>query len=245
VDGMTPQPIVAIRRYGRGEVIYLGFNESWRLRRKYGELYYRQFWGQMIHRLGLSHALGSQKRFVVRTDRQRYQPDDKVLVSVEAYNANYEPLTADELPEHTLSAELIAPAGTGEGKRTQLFAIPQFREGVFETRLGVVVPGEHRISVKDPVTGEHNEVFFQVADVSVERRSAVRNTSLAREIAQATGGQSYDLANVSDLLQDFQPQPKTETSIRVIALWDNWLAFGVVLFLMLGEWLLRKLANLP
>src|SRR5262245_58722670 len=33
VDGMTPQPVVAIRRYGRGEVIYLGFNESWRLRR--------------------------------------------------------------------------------------------------------------------------------------------------------------------------------------------------------------------
>jgi len=101
-------------------VIYLGFNESWRLRRKYGELYYRQFWGQMIHRLGLSHALGSQKRFVVRTDRQKYQPDDKVLLSVEAYNANYEPLTEEDVPNRTLSAELTSPGGATEGRRTQV-----------------------------------------------------------------------------------------------------------------------------
>jgi hypothetical protein len=245
VDGMTPQPLIAIRRFGSGEVIYLGFNESWRLRRKFGELYYRQFWGQMIHRLGLSHALGSQKRFVVRTDRQKYQPDDKVLLSVEAYNANYEPLTEEDVPSRTLSAELTSPGGAAEGKRTQAVALPQFREGVFETRLNVSVPGEHRIVVKDPVTGELSEVYFQVADVSVERRSAVRNTPLAREIAQTTGGQSYDLTNVSDLLKDFHPQPKTETSIKILTLWDNWLAFGLVILLMLVEWLTRKLSNLP
>jgi hypothetical protein len=245
IDATTRQPVIAIRRYGRGEVIYFGFNETWRLRRKYGELYYRQLWGQMIHRLGLSHALGSQKRFVARTDRQQYQPDDKVLVSVEAYNANYEPLSADDLPDHALSGELTTPGGTAESKRTQPFSIPLFREGVFETRLSAVVPGEHRITVLDPVTGEHSQIFFQVANVSVERRNAVRNSALARELALATGGQSYDLTNVSNLLNDFQPKPKPETSIKVIALWDNWLAFGIVIALMLGEWLARKLMNLP
>ncbi|HUY35933.1 MAG TPA: hypothetical protein VMV69_24550 [Pirellulales bacterium] len=54
-DGRTPQPLIAVRHYGNGEVVYLGFNETWRLRRKFGERYYRQFWGQMIHRLGVSH----------------------------------------------------------------------------------------------------------------------------------------------------------------------------------------------
>ena len=42
----------------------------------------------MIHRLGLSHALGSQKRFVVRADRQQYQPDQKALITVEAFDGN-------------------------------------------------------------------------------------------------------------------------------------------------------------
>src|SRR5262249_48194011 len=63
-DGQTPQPLVAIRKYGKGEVVYLGFNEMWRLRRRYGEKYYRQFWSQLIYRLGMSHALGAEKRFV-------------------------------------------------------------------------------------------------------------------------------------------------------------------------------------
>jgi len=57
-DGKSKQPLIAIRPYGRGEVVYVGFNELWRLRRLHGEEYYRQFWGQLIHRLGLSHALG-------------------------------------------------------------------------------------------------------------------------------------------------------------------------------------------
>jgi hypothetical protein len=244
VDGTTRQPIIAIRRYGRGEVVYIAFNETWRMRRKYGELYYRQFWGQMIHRLGLSHALGSQKRFVVRTDRQQYQPDDKVLVSVEAYNSNYEPLTAEDLPNHALSAELTTPGAATDEKRTQAISIPQFREGVFETRLNAVVPGEHKIVVKDPVTSEEAIVYFKVANVSVERRSAVRNSTLAREIALATGGQNYDLTNVSNLLQDFQPKPRHESSIIIRPLWNNWFAFGIVIFLMVGEWLIRKFMNL-
>ena len=112
IDGKTHQPLVAIRRYGRGEVVYLAFDETWRLRRKYGESYYRQFWGQMIHRLGLSHALGSQKRFVVRTDRQQYQSNDNVLLTVEAYDENFEPLVAEKLPDHKIWGELLLPSRT-------------------------------------------------------------------------------------------------------------------------------------
>lgn len=245
IDGKTPQPVIAVRRYGRGEVIYIGFNETWRLRRKYGELYYRQFWGQMIHRLGLSHALGSQKRFVVRTDRQQYQADDKVLLTVEAYDANFELLTDENLPQHKLTAELTLPGNAADVKQTQEISIPQFREGVFEARIPVLQGGEHRVSVHDPITGEHVDVFFQVTNVSVERRSAVRNVGLQREIAAATGGQTYDLGNVGAFLQDFKPPQLSETSVQVLSLWNTWLSFGLVVALMLGEWLVRKLVSLP
>ena len=68
VDGKQKQPLIAVRPYGRGEVIYLGFNETWRLRRMYGERYYRQFWGQMIQRLALEPRAG-QPEAVRRADR--------------------------------------------------------------------------------------------------------------------------------------------------------------------------------
>ncbi len=241
VDGRSPQPIVAIRRYGRGEVVYVAFNETWRLRRKYGEQYYRQFWGQMIHRLGLSHALGGQKRFVVRTDRRQYQPDDEVLVSVEAYNANFEPLSDEDIPDRKLEAELVLPGASGDGGReARPFTVPQFREGVFEARVPVLQPGEHRLKVKDPVTGEEVETFFQVASLSLERRTAVRNIDLQRELASTTGGRSYELVDVRKFLEEFRAEPRSETSVRIRPIWNTWLAFGVVVALLLAEWLMRK-----
>ena len=90
-------------------MVYLGFNETWRLRRRYGEKYYRQFWSQLIYRLGMSHALGADKRFVVRIDQQQYRAEDKVTLTVEAYDENYEPLGDETLPERGLVAELTVP----------------------------------------------------------------------------------------------------------------------------------------
>ena len=244
-DGKTKMPLIAVRRYGRGEVVYVGFNETWRLRRRYGELYYRQFWGQMIHRLGLSHALGSQKRFVARTDRPQYQPDDKVVLTVEAYDANFEPLGEEDLPERKLSGEVIFPGqGPEGGRNSQRLSIPQLRDGVFEARIPVLEPGEHQITVKDPVTGENSEVFFQVSRLSLERRSGVRNTSLQQELASATGGRAYDLSTADKLLEDFHPVPRTETTMQVRPLWNTWACFFAVVLLMLAEWLLRKMSNL-
>jgi hypothetical protein len=245
VDLKSHQPLIAIRRYGKGEVVYIGFNETWRLRRKYGEQYYRQFWGQMIHRLGLSHALGSQKRFIVRTDRQQYQADDKVVLTVEAYDANFEPLNEETFPQKKLSAEIIRPGRAADGgENVQPLSIAQLREGIFEARVPVFDGGEYRVRVTDPITKERSEVYFNVTSLSAERRSAVRNVSLQQQLASATGGKAYTLETVSQFAQDFQPAPKTETAIKVKQIWNNWIAFGIVVCLMLGEWLCRKLVNL-
>ena len=60
----------------------------------------------------MSHALGAEKRFVVRLDQQQYRTEDKVTLTVEAYDANYEPLDDKELPQRGLAAELIVPGKT-------------------------------------------------------------------------------------------------------------------------------------
>ena len=245
VDGKTPQPLVAIRKYGRGEVVYIGFNEMWRLRRKHGERHYRQFWAQMIHRLGLSHALGSQKRFVVRTDRQQYQADDKVLLSVEAYDKDFERLSEDDVPDKTLQAEFVRPGRGSDGtSNVSNLAIAQTKLGLFEAQIPVFEPGEYRVKVSDPVTSEISEVNFRVASVSVERRSAVRNFSEQQRIAIETGGKSYELDTVGSLLKDFDPPRLTETTVEIEPLWSSWLWFGAVVLLMLGEWFARKIVNL-
>jgi len=246
VDGKTRQPLIAVRPFERGEVVYVGFNETWRLRRKHGERYYRQFWGQMIHRLGLSHALGSQKRFVLRTDRRSYRAEDQVLLTVEAYDADYNPLAEDDLSGSELEAELILPVEAGsEGDNVQPLSVALLRKGVFETRFPVYAVGEHRIRVKDPITEKPVEMTFQVTGVAVERQNAVRNVTLQEQVAAAMpGGKSYDLTNVSDLAGQIDLTPRTERTIEIITLWHTWACFGCLVFLLLVEWFLRKWVNL-
>jgi hypothetical protein len=245
VDGKQKQPLIAVRPYGRGEVIYLGFDETWRLRRLYGERYYRQFWGQMIQRLALNHALGSQKRFVVQTDRRHYQPDEPVIVTVEAYNADFVPLAESDLPSHKLQGELWLPGEAGQPRHgIQRLTLTQTKKGVFETRFTVFTPGEHRVRVTDPISNNPVEWTFQVTGTPVERQRAVRNVALQDELAASTGGKSCDLKNAWDVLDQLQPAAKTETSVAVISLASTWLSFVLVAGLLLGEWLIRKSENL-
>lgn len=246
VDGKTRQPIIAIHTVGNGEVVYVGLNETWRLRRMYGEKYYRQFWGQMIHRLGLSHELGGQKRFVVRTDRQRYQADEEVVLSVEAYDADYQPLKEADLPGRKLAGELILPVeGSGSGGAAQPLALTMVRDGLYEARFPVYAGGEYRARVHDPITDKPVDTVFQVAAVSVERQSAVRNVALQDALARLeAGGKSYDLASAVRLADELRLEAKTETTVEVIPLWNTWLLFVAVVGALLGEWLLRKWVNL-
>ncbi|MBL7221543.1 MAG: hypothetical protein ISS69_15635 [Phycisphaerae bacterium] len=243
VDAKTPQPLIAVRRYGKGEVVYFAFNETWRLRRLYGEKYYSQLWGQLIYRMGLSRALGSQKRFRVETDRDVYQAGQKVRVTVEAHNRNYEPLN---LESGSLSARLLAQQTSGESKTAQtLISIPLSRDKViYETSVPVFASGLHRLLVKDPVTLDEVEATFKVSPTTAEGRSAVRDLAMQRALAENTGGKSYELHEVATLADDIRDRSVEEYSNRRLPLWNTWLVLVVGLVLMLGEWLTRKLMNL-
>ena len=246
-DGRTPQPLIAIRQFTRGQVVYVGFNETWRLRRMFGEDRYRAFWGQLIHRLGLSHELGSQKRFVVRTDRRRYRPEEDVLLTVEAYNAEFQALAEKDLPDHKLKAELILPEkAAATADNVQPISVTQLREGVFETRFPVFASGEHRVRVLDPIADKWVETTFNVANLSVERQSATRNVDLQAQLADVRpGGHSYDLTNAAKLVDDIKLAPRELHEPKTLPLWSTRLAFFVVVLVLLGEWFVRKLVNLP
>ncbi len=244
LDGKTPQPLIAIRKYGNGEVVYLGFNETWRLRRMYGERYYRQFWSQLIHRLGMSHALGAEKRFVVRTDRRQYRAEETATLTIEAFDENFEPLGGDDdSARASLTATLTLPDDAA-GETTRPITIPLLRSGVYETRIPLYASGDYMVRVEDPVAQKSSEVRFEVTSVSAERRRATRDAALQQELARATGGRSYDLATVSHLADDLKAEPVVETITRNHPLWSTPLWFAALVSLMLGEWWLRKIVRL-
>jgi hypothetical protein len=243
-----PQPIIATRTYGRknGQVVYLGFNETWRLRRKYGEKYYQQFWGQLIHQLGFSHELGNDKRFIVKVDNDelKYFAGDRVTLSVEAYDEEFKPLDADRTTR--LEYRLTRPSrSSATGEVTEELSIPLLHAGRYETQFQVFVDGPYRVSVKDPITGMWRPpITLAVSGRSPERRNAVRNVAVQNQLARATNGKAYDLTTVDQLPGDIAGLSKAERIVEVHKLWTTWPCFALVVSLMLGEWLGRKRLNL-
>lgn len=245
VDGNTKQPLIAIRKYGRGEVVWIAFNELWRLRRLRGEEYYRQFWGQLIHRLGLSHALGHHKRFVVQTDKTEYRLNDQATITIEAYDDDFQPLDESKLPQGRLAAELALPSQSAVTERIDRpIFIPQRKPGQFETQISLTMLGQYQIRITDPISKERTEVSIDVVDRSIERQTPDRNELLQRNLAIETGGQSHDLLSFDRFPDEFVPTPTSEASIELTPLWNNTLVFGIVLLLMTCEWVGRKMLNL-
>ena len=211
----------------------------------------------MIHRLGLSHALGNQKRFVVRTDRRAYRAGDRAVVTVEAYDKNYEPLTVAKLSQPHLAGELILPgasdvnAATPAGDLRRPLRLSPLREGVFETEFEVQEAGEYVVRVLDPLADEQIDVSFRVTNLSAERRSAVRDVALQLELANLPSerygvtGKAYETSEVGRMVEEIFVPDETESFPERIALWNTWFAFWLIIGLMLVEWLLRKWVHLP
>lgn len=242
-DDRTPQPLIAIRKYGKGEVVYIAFNELWRFRRQFGERYYRQFWSQLIYRLGMSHALGPDKRFVARIDKQQYRSGEKVALTVEAYDENYEPLGEGSVASRGLTAELSLPADGGA--KTQPWNVPLSRRAHFETTIPVEAAGSYSLRIKDPIADRTVELRFEVTGLSAERQRVVRDEKLQTALAEATGGRTYDLATINRLPDELNLRPQQRRVERTISLWTTPLWFGLVIMLMLGEWSARKWVRLP
>ncbi|QDU98180.1 hypothetical protein [Lignipirellula cremea] len=243
-DGVTPQPLIAVRQYGLGEVVYVAYDEMWRLRRRYGDKYYTRFWGQLINRLAISHALGTDKRFELVADRTNYRVDDKAVVLIRAYDENYEPLSEEKLAAGFLTGTLTMAGPAGSAGVSRDVEIPLLRSGEFEIRLPLDLPGEYVLRVKDPFTDEPKELRFEVSNSSAERRSSIRNQRLQNDLAQASNGRAYTLSNVSQLADDLHIEPEVETVSRSRPLWATPLWFIALAMLMLGEWLFRKLMHL-
>lgn len=239
VDGSSPQPIVAVRRYGKGEVIYIGFNEMWRLRRIYGEEHYRRFWGQLMYRLGLSHALGSQKRFKVATDRDQFQVGNQVSIQIEAYDDEFRPLR-----EKSIVGRLIAPNAQGDQTETTVTFLPTDVPAEYEATLSLFVEGTNRLVVKDPVSQDETEIVLDVEPRSVERRSVIRDIKIQQELAAQTGGRSLELDQFSELSRDIQHTPVVDRAYKHVPLWNSWLVLILALALFLSEWVFRKIADL-
>jgi len=239
--------LVVTQRFGRGRVVMLNFDSTWRFRYGVGDTYHHKFWGQML-RWGTGENLRSGGEFVrLGTDRLSYSPNQPIQVTAKVLDRNRQPITGG-----AVSVSLYK--GTERLQRRPM----TYREGsngIFEGNLDPLSePGDYRLVLEgDSVDRARNESGLD----SVETELIVSNTRAAAEYAeltadhdylaqtaQLTGGAMASIDDAHSLINYFGAAREVLKERDDLKLWDKWPLILLFAGLVTTEWVLRRQGGL-
>ena len=238
------QPLLVAGRYGAGNVLFFGFNGTWRWRRVGTRAqYFDRFWIQVVQFLVESRSLQGSRRGIIDADRKEYEMGDRVTLTARALNEQFEPLQVT-----ALNARVHQDQGSVQS--IPLKPLPG-QAGEYEASFVAQALGNFQASLELPGTDPNNSqettsTAFRVKPPSVESRSSWLNEKLLREIADASGGQYASLAELDTLIEQIPlKESTTEYASPPEPVWNlsqrlRYLAFLIPFVLLSVEWIIRK-----
>jgi hypothetical protein len=242
-DG-KPMPLLAGHYYGKGYVLFLGFDETWRWRFNEADKYFGRFWSQAVYVAGVPRTVGTKltQLSMNTTDPVQGRTGE---VYARLFTKDFQPVTSDEVEarlikldadpnerDSNVPVKLIAIRGTDNKPTGEYVAtLPFNRTG----RFGLKV---------DPNNGNPASLEYRVS-LPPEHELAPGGMAEGdlRRIAEATGGGFYREEDLYKMPGQVKTQ-MTPYSIRTeYLLWNRWALF-VLIGLLTLEWVVRKFNGL-
>jgi len=234
--------LVVAQRVGRGKVLGLAFDRTWRLRYRTGDVLHHRFWGQVM-RWGLGERLrAGQEHFRAGTDRLVYGPEDPVTVMARVLGddfAGVEDAQLEAVLRNSEGRELtrtrLAPRAESNGFYEAVVP-PQGRAGACTlevVRLDTVA--RERVETSFLVTASRRPI--EMGDVRPER-------AVLEALAKGTGGKVVAPDAVRTLAEAFGEGRRVVQERREYTLWNNPYVLILLAILLTLEWLLRKKGGL-
>jgi len=234
-------PLFAVREYGRGKVMLVSTDSTWRWR--LGAAldwrtadFYGRFWTRAVEYLTGSLEL-SKVKFAPLPDRLPAR--EPAVFSLRVFDENFQPAAEDAT---ALSVLWTAPGGQAREVSPRLIG-----PGSYSVELTGLAPGWHRLRALARLRGKpwgEDEVRFAWAKAPP---AAPMDLRWLRHAAQATGGSFTELSGLEarallDKLPPVARQSEVTSRRRPTAsLW--WLA--AALALLLSEWAWRRWRGQP
>jgi hypothetical protein len=228
-------PVLAVGTAGRGRVLALGVDTSWRwgmttAGRTGDASSYERFWDRTLRWLARDPALDASR---VATDAERYGPEAPMRVEVLLRDGGYAPER-----ERGLRLEVVDEAGAaleGAELRTD-------QEGKVEVTLTTPPePGGYRVVAR--VEGEapaRCEIGFVVEAGGDELADVRPHPELLRALSEATRGQFVGDADEAPELSSFDTTRTRVLGTTERAPFGAWWAFALALLGFGAEWVLRR-----
>jgi hypothetical protein len=238
--------LMLMHQVGSGDVIYLGFNRSWRLRYRVGDRYHHKFWGQIL-RWATSDKLPFGSDYArIGTDQARYLPEQTVRVRAKLVDEEYEPIVSKRVHVRIYSGEDLVARKKMEYVKDSA--------GLYESTLGPFTNGRYRVELRAPavnsVLGKEaltNTVsYFAIEEgLDTERVEFSADRGLLTRLASMTRGLAIEPPDSDKILDKLGPAVIDHTEREQYELWSSWPWVFLITLTAASEWLLRKKQRLP
>lgn len=231
-------PVIAQHTYGQGQVMYFGFDETYRWRSKVGQEYYTRIWNQVIQSFSLERQLGASTRSQLKSDKAVYYAGDKVIISGKVLGEDFRPVL-DPSVRGTLQRRQTLE-GNPEESALNLASIPD-QPGSYEVEFEVKQAGFYSYStILDPKAA----VKFEVVDPQIEMGETAMNEATLKNMANLSNGvfmREEDLDKLPDLVSSRSSTLPTYKKLELY--YSPWWIVALITFIAL-EWLLRRVWQL-
>lgn len=233
-DRRQSYPALVLHSYGRGSVLFIGFDSTWRWRREFGNRYFRPFWGRVVQFIGLPHLLNEAEQSAILPETENCTAGEKLRIRARVFDRDFKPVD-----QETVTVTV------SDGDQTHHIQLERTenRSGMYQ---GEFVPDSAgRMTLSLPEEFNALPVEVRVIKSGSEWLDPRGNDETLKQIAAATGGRFIE--NVDELpalMDEIVEERKREVIDRTVSLWDKWMLLLALLALLTVEWTLRKFYSL-
>lgn len=232
-------PLIVHQFYGLGQVVWLASDSTWRWRFRTGDQFHHRFWGQLA-RWAATSKLSAGNQFVQFGPlKAQYSPSEEV-----EFQARWAARQDQTAQPKTAVAEIRQ--GDNVVSRVPL-TLDSERPRVSNGRAGRLPPGDYlvRLIINEGEGDPLDATFSVIAPPSSELADVAANRELLQQLANQTGGQLFEPADLSDLPREFRPFEEVTELPQEQSLWDRWPTFLILIGLLTVEWVVRRVNGLP
>ena len=231
----SKMPLVIQLRYGAGKSVYVATDEIWRWRFGRGESLVEQFWIQLIRNLGQTNTGDPLQPASLNVEPRRLAPSQPMRIELSVQTKSI----ADELGESVVvelirDGEVVGTLSLEREDTTQYGAtyLPS-NPGVIEVRP--------RSSMLDSLDLRQ---IVEVENRQNELANPQTDHDLLKQISLQTGGQIVSPQELDELGTLLPNRSVSTLNPLLEPIWDSPLAFILMVLLLTGEWVGRRIIGL-
>lgn len=229
------EPLLIATDTGRGRVLALGVDETWRWHLRGFAAEHQRFWQQVVLWLARKE-FDSDQPIWARVEPRNFPPYARVPIEFGAQDAQGKPI-----PDAQYTVEVTQPDG-----KTVPVTSQRLDTGGMAEFSQATLPGDYWVRVAATKNGESlglsAQTRFVVDARDLELDNPAADPGLMAELASLTGGTVVPSEDFGKFLTTLLEEgiPAELKRYRRISLWDGWPLLLIFTSLLTLEWTLRK-----